>query len=262
MFADGHNQLGTFSDEEIDGILYRAKAAGLEFMVISGLDLKSSEKTLMMGQRDKALWPQIGIYGWWALELDASTYPKLKDLAKRDEVVAIGEIGLDYTVDPDRETQKRCFAEQVKLAKELGLPLSLYTNTQEGYQDVVNILYKEKTEGLGAVFNTFDRFMLNSQRDYKPVLKNWLDMGYYVSFSPGLLHSEEPALMQQVKEIPLDRLIIESEAYNDPVASERYAEPAEVVAVAERVAQIKGTTPEEIGRVTIENIKQLYRKTR
>lgn len=262
MFADGHNQLGTFTDDEIGGILQRAEAAGLEFMVVSGVDLKSSEKSLMMGQRDKAIWPQIGIYAWWAQELDASTYLKLRDLAKGDEVVGIGEIGLDYTREPDRETQKRCFEQQVKLARELGLPLSLFARTQEGYKDMVNIIRQGKAEELDAVFNTFDIVMLSPQYDDKAVLSEWLDMGYYISLSPGLLQCEGPAHEQRVKEIPLDRLIIDSDAYKDPATNENPVEPADVASVAERVAQIKGITSEEVGRATKENMKRLYGKAR
>jgi len=157
----------------------------------------------------------------------------------------LGEIGLDYARSPQTATgQRELLKYELSLAREKGLPVNLHC--REAHTDMMEMLRMEVGSGLTGNIHGFsgDRNML----------KDWLDLGFYVAIGRAVLR-DMPELEEAVARIPSDRLLTETDA----TPRGQSAGPAEVVAVAEKVAALRGVTTEEIGRTATANLKRLLK---
>ena len=179
----------------------------------------------------------------------------LRKIAQRPKSVAIGEIGLDYHYDHSpRDVQRAVFREQIALARELGLPIVIHT--REAWNDTFTILEEEGAASIGGVFHCFSGGPDEARR--------CLDFGFYLSFAGPITFKNAGKLPEAATCVPLDRLLIETDApflTPHPHRGQRN-EPSHVVLVAERIAALKGATAEQIGEATTRNLETVFRLTR
>lgn len=189
-------------------------------------------------------------------------YQKYKELAGSEKVVAIGEIGLDYYYKPKtkrklelfKEKQKEVFEVQLKLARELNLPVIFHCRM--AHDDLLKILKEQRVknkERLKGVIHCFTGKWKQAEE--------YLEMGFYIGFNGIIFKNIEGIDFQEnIRKIPLDRILIETDCpYLTPLPKTGRNEPLYIKYVAKKIAELKEVSFEEVARVTTENARKLFR---
>lgn len=253
MLFDTHCHLNVDAfNEDLDQVIQRAKENQVEKMAIVGFDEATIQKAIQLSQN----YPEIYlILGWHPTE--AGSYSKaieerLKtDWLKNEKVVAMGEMGLDYHwMEDPKEIQIEVFKKQIQVAKELKLPISIHN--REATEDTYQVL---KEVGLGESGGIMHSFNLDPDWMHK-----FLELGLYISLSGVVTFKNAPEVRQVAQEVPLDRLLIETDApYLAPTPNRgKRNEPAFVRFVAQELANAKGLSAREIAEQTTKNAKHLF----
>ncbi|MCX5703186.1 MAG: TatD family hydrolase, partial [Candidatus Omnitrophica bacterium] len=191
----------------------------------------------------------VGLHPHEADSFNKQIRSSLEDLAKKDKVVAIGEIGLDYYKNYSKaENQRPVFISLIELAKDLGLPVVIHN--RQAQADTLKIL--KDALPLKAVVHCFS--------GDEVFLKECLDLGFFVSFTCNITYHKAAGLRSLVKSTPLERLFLETDAPFLPPEGFRGLrnEPAHVKYLAKEVAAIKELALEEVERVTTNNAKTFF----
>src|SRR5947208_5694065 len=253
MLIDSHCHIDDARfDVDRDAIIARARAAGVEHFVTIGCDLETSRAAVTLAQRHPFISATVGVHPHEVKHIQVNWYDELRALAKSKGVVAYGEIGLDYHYDHSpREVQRQRFREQVRLARELRLPIIIHT--REAQEDTITILKDEKTGEVGGVFHCFsgDAWLA----------KDALDLGFDLSFSGVLTFQNATQLRDIAKTVPLDRILVETDSpYLTPAPHRgKRNEPAYVRQVADKIAELHGLSVQEVEDITTKNTKRLFR---
>lgn len=255
MFIDSHchlNYEGLVEDQA--GVLQRARAAGVETML--NISTRASEWDAVVGvaERESDVWASIGIHPHEAdIHPDVET-ASLVERAGHPRVVGIGESGLDYYYDKsDRDRQRDSFRAHIAAAREAGLPIIVHTRDAE--DDTHRILSEEM--GKGAFTGVIHCFTASADFGRKA-----LDLGLYISISGIVTFKNAKDLQAVAKDIPLDRLLIETDSpFLAPVPHRgRPCEPAFVADTARFLATLRGESIEELAHATSENFHKLFAK--
>ncbi|HEY9898314.1 MAG TPA: TatD family hydrolase [Pantanalinema sp.] len=235
---------------EIERAVQRAQDAGVEWMLNPGSTWAEMPAVLAVAERYAHVFAAVGIHPHEADSWDDASYERLKALAAHPKVLAIGEIGLDYYYDHgSREAQHRAFREQLRLAKELGLPVIVHTRDAE--EDTVAILKEE-----GATHGVIHCFTGSTA-----LAQATLEMGFHISFSGVVTFKKSEELRATAKVVPLDRTLIETDApyLAPPPHRGKRNEPAFVVKIAEALAEVHGVGLVDIAERSTENALRLFR---
>ncbi|MGM0409865.1 MAG: TatD family hydrolase [Bacillota bacterium] len=238
-------------DKDRDEVIKRAQNKGVKNIVNIGSNMTTSRNSVELSRRYENIYAAIGIHPHDADTFNLNVSKKLNKLADNDKVVAIGEIGLDFHYDNSpREKQKQSFRAQLRLAKKLDLPVVIHTRDAD--KETLNILKDEKAIDIGGIMHCF--------ASDKKMAKEILDLGFYIAFGGLITFKNLSNLRDVVKEVPLDRLLIETDSpYLTPEPHRgKRNEPAYVKFVAEKIAEIKGIAVEEVTKITTENAKKVY----
>ncbi|MGL6154558.1 TatD family hydrolase [Cetobacterium sp. SF1] len=235
-----------FNEDRIEVI--KRIEENLDFVVNIGYDLESSKKTVRLTRVYDCIYGTVGIHPTDIKGFNEETISTLKDLAQEPKIVAIGEIGLDYYwMTEDKEFQKECFKKQLQLAKELNKPVVIHT--RDAMEDTVKIL-KEFPEVKGVI-----HCYPGSVETAKELIKN-----FYLGIGGVLTFKNSKKLVEVVKEIPLERIVIETDCpYMAPEPNRgKRNEPIYVEYVAKKIAEIKGISLEQVIEITTQNGRDLY----
>jgi TatD DNase family protein len=245
--SDSHCHLDRGQPEQLARVLEQARVKGVNTIISMGMSLDSSAETIRLAKSHDGLFAAVGIHPWNAVGPTEEVRRQLGQLVRQKGVVALGEIGLDYARTPQtKETQKELLIYELSLAQETGLPVNLHC--REAHQDMIAILRQEKTPNLQGIIHGFygDQTML----------KDWLALGFYVSIGVrGFVTDELPHLAAAVREIPLERLLTET----DSSVTGQSAGPADVLLVVEKLAAIRGETADRIATATTANLKRILK---
>jgi TatD DNase family protein len=237
--------------DDVDQVIERAKLAQVQSIITVGADLASSRQAVEFARRYPDVIATVGVHPHDADSVSDSVLNEIAILAQDEGVVAIGEIGLDYHYDfSPRDVQRRVFAIQISLARELELPIVVHV--REAYQDVMSILKSEHAEDVGGIVHCF-----SGDRE---AAKDCLDMGFYISVGGILTFANSQELREIIRGLPMDRILLETDApYLTPVPYRgKRNEPAYVVHVAEALANLKGITFDEVAETTTLNACKLF----
>lgn len=252
MFIDSHAHLD-MSDFDADRqrVLERAQTSGIEHIITVGYDLISSKKALQIAQSIPNVSAAVGIHPHDAKIATEPVCEEIKQLAKESGAVAIGEIGLDYyrNLSP-REVQREAFLRQIQIANELKLPIVVHI--RDAYPDALQILKDEKASLQGGVIHCFSGDSQDASR--------FLELGYYISLAGPLTYPKSEMLRKVAKEVPIERLMIETDCPYLPPQPYRGKrnEPAYVLEVAKKLAELKGLSLGDVGRITSLNVFKLF----
>lgn len=252
MLFDTHVHLNADQfEEDVEDVITRAKEAGVHHMVVVGFDEKTINKALALVEQYDFLYAAVGWHPVDAIDMEEHHLEWLKQLAAHPKVVAIGETGLDYHWDKSpKEIQQEVFRKQINLAKEVKLPIIIHN--RDAHQDVVQILKEENAAEVGGIMHCFGGSI--------DIAKECLKMNFYISFGGPLTFKNAKRPKEVAKEIPLDRLLIETDApylAPHPYRGKRN-EPAYVKLVAEELAELKGITFRQICEQTTANAKEIF----
>jgi len=251
MLVDTHCHLDFPAFEpDREAVIQRAKEAGIGYLVNIGATLDSSSAACGLAEKYAQVYSGVGVHPHDADGFNQEAEDKLKKLALRSKVVAIGETGLDYYRNlSSEEHQLHAFNQQIQLAKDLKLPLVIHSRQAE--TQVMQVL--KTAMPVKAVIHCFS--------GGESFLKECLDSGFYISFTCNITYKKAQALRDMVKLTPLDRLMLETDApYLSPEGFRgKRNEPMQVKLLAEAVSLIKGVSIEEIADKTTRNAKEFFK---
>lgn len=255
MLVDSHCHLD-FPDfaAELDAIVARARAAGVARLVTISTRVKKHAQLIAIAEKFPDVFCSVGTHPHHAdeeLDIDAGT---LIAIAQHPKVVAIGESGLDYHYDTGpRENQAKSFRQHIEAARKTGLPLVIHARDADA--DMAQILKEEAARGpFKAVLHCFTA---GRELAFAAV-----ELGHYIGFTGILTFKNSENLRQIAKDLPADRLLIETDSpYLAPVPYRgKRCEPAYVAETAKMLASVRGVSPAEIARQTTENFHRLFNK--
>ncbi|MCD7825732.1 MAG: TatD family hydrolase [Clostridiaceae bacterium] len=239
-------------DQDRDALLQGMKEQGVGQIVDIGADIASTERAVALSGQYPFVYAAAGVHPSETAGLTEEDMDFLCRIAKKDKVVAIGEIGLDYHYDePDKEIQQKWFRRQLDLAKQLGLPVVIHS--REAAQDTLSIMREEQAKKAGGVIHCFSYGWDMAQC--------YLDMGFYLGVGGVVTFKNGRKLKEVVEKAPIERLVLETDApylAPEPFRGKRN-QSAYLSYVAEQIAALKDMTAEEVIRVTGENARAMYR---
>jgi TatD DNase family protein len=240
-------------DADRGAVVDRALDAGVEAIVIPALDLGNARKVIDLARSRLGLYAAVGVHPNSSADWDDAMVSALRSLAGSPEVVAIGEIGLDYYWnDSPPETQQRAFRAQLALAAELNLPVIVHN--REATADVLRLLAESPLAGRerAGVLHSFSGDL--------DAAGEALGLGFHVGITGPVTYKKADELRAVAVAVPLDRLLIETDApflAPHPHRGQRN-EPAHVLAVAERIAAERGLLTGELAVATTANAERLF----
>jgi TatD DNase family protein len=238
---------------DLKEVLSRAAAAGVRTLIVVGGagDLSTNDDAIMLAEKYSHLYATVGMHPHDARHVSEEDMVRLKGLAQHARVVAVGETGLDFYYDHSpREVQIDMFGRFVDLALEVKLPIVVHNRDSD--RQVADMIRARGQGNLRGVIHCFTG-------DHHAA-REFLDLGFFLSFSGILTFTNAEALRDVAKWVPIDRILIETDSpYLAPVPKRgRRNEPAHVRFVAETLARVKGLPVEDIARATSENAAVLF----
>ena len=237
-------------DEDREEVLQRAVDAGVREIINVGADMESSRNSLNLARDYDFIYACVGVHPHEAKTFSEDDYQELKELAQAEEVIAIGEIGLDYHYDNSpREKQQEIFKKQLQLAKEVGLPVVIHS--RDAKDDTLKIL-KEHASELTGVMHCYGYDL--------PTAKEVFDLGFYISFGGIITFNSTSGVRKMIKKLPLEKIILETDApylTPEPHRGQRN-ESKYVKEVAQKMAEIKNMPLAEVAEITTNNAHQLF----
>ena len=242
MIVDTHCHI-YFEDfaKDLDEVLARAGKAGVERIINVGIDLETTRLALELARRSDRLFASAGIHPNCAQTAEAQAMSELKAMALAEsKIVALGETGLDYyRKHCDPEIQRQVFRQFIRMALEVDLPLIIHCRQAE--KDVIDIIgSSENRNSLRAVWHCFSGNLEH--------LARWLEMGHHASFTSNVTYPNAGNLREAIKEIPIERLMVETDApYLAPQGHRgKRNEPAYLPELIGKIAELKRVTPDQV----------------
>lgn len=251
MLFDSHAHLtdSKYKKDRTD-VIDRCKKE-LDYVLNPGADLESSKKAVKLAKRHDFIYAAVGVHPHEAKSMDEITLKLLKSLTKEDKVKAIGEIGLDYYYDNSpRDIQKKWFIKQIRLAKELKLPIIIHD--RDAHQDTLEILKKEDNFDNGVVIHCFS--------GSKELARQYVELGAYISLAGPVTFKNAKKAKEVAKSVPLDRLFIETDSpYLTPEPHRgKRNEPIFVEHICNEIAILKEISYDEVLEQTKKNAKDFF----
>lgn len=236
-------------------MIARAESSGVRGFVAIGVgdDLSPARAAVALAGRMPQVGAAVGVHPHDALTWTPAVHEELASLAARPEVVAVGEIGLDYHYEKAAPgAQRAVFARLVALAKSLRKPIVVHT--REAAADTLGVLEAEGARDVGGVIHCFS--------EDKAFATRALDLGFDLSFSGIVTFKNARAVQEVAAWAPLGRIMVETDSpYLAPVPLRgKPCEPAYMVHTARRVAELRGTTFEEVAVATTANAERRFRR--
>ena len=254
MFIDSHAHIdGREFDADREAVIERAQAAGVAAILNVGTGDPHSgalERAVELGQQHENIYTAIGTHPHDSRLYDDRAEEKIRKLIKSERVIAWGEIGLDFHYDNSpRDVQLDVFKRQLHAARDCDLPVVIHT--REAESETIEILKSE--QDVRGIFHCFSGSMELAQ--------NALELGFMISFSGIVTFKKAEELREVAKQVPLDRLLIETDCpYLTPIPYRgKRNEPAYVVEVARCVAGIHDTSIEQMAQQTSDNFRRFFR---
>ena len=255
MIIDSHCHLDHFSEAEQAEVVARAERAGVGRMVTIGTRLHQAPVQKAIAERFEQVWCTVGVHPHQAGEGEMPTVEEIVATADHPRVIGIGESGLDYFYDKSpRDVQQEGFRRHIRAARAADLPLCIHARDAD--EDVAAILREET--GQGGPF----AFLLHCFSSGRGLAEAALALGGTISFSGILTFPRSEELRAIAADIPLDRLLVETDSpFLAPVPLRgKRCEPAYTVHTARVLAAVKGVDEAEIAAVTTANFRRLYPK--
>lgn len=237
--------------KDLSGVLRNQQAQGVSHIIASGSSVPTSENAVRIAQQYDFVYASAGVYPLESYDLPADWLARIEALCAQPKVVAVGEIGLDYfEASADRQAQQRAFRSQLALAARLTLPVVIHDRDADA--DMLRIVRETRPKG------EIHRFY--SSPEYG---RAFLAEGLSLAIGPALTYPDADHLRQTVREMPMERMLLETDApFLLPAHLAQTGAPAlsdMIVFVAQAVAEIRGdVSPQQVLDITRENAKRLF----
>ena len=258
IFVDSHCHIdGEQFAADRDEVIERAKTAGVKMMLTVGTGNPHDgeiERAVKCAEKYENVFASVGVHPHDAKLYDDAAEANLIELAKHEKVIAWGEIGLDFYYDHSpREMQFEVFRRQIKVAKQLDLPVIIHSRDAD--DETVEILTEEYSENLGrgGVMHCFG--------GSAQMARAMLDVGFYISFAGNVTFKKAENLREAAKVVPLEKLLIETDCpFLAPIPNRgKRNEPAFVIHTARFLADLYGIELEKLAAQTTQNFTGFFR---
>lgn len=252
MLFDTHAH---YDDEKFDNdrneVIERVHLEGVSNIINVSSDLNSIKVSAELAQKYTFMYAAAGIHPHNAEEINSKVISYLYEQAAYDKVVAIGEIGLDYYYEfAPRETQIKCFVEQIGVAKELSLPIIVHN--RDSHEDVLKTIKKENAKKVGGVFHCFSGSV--------EMARELLNNNFYISVGGPVTFKNARRALEVVKYVPAEMLLVETDCpylAPEPYRGKRN-DSGYLKYIVEKVAEVKNSTFQEMANITAKNVKRLF----
>lgn len=240
-------------DQDREQLLASLPVHGITKVINAGATISSNERTIQLMREYPIVYGAIGIHPEGVKDLNEENYEWLKEQCSLEKAVAVGEIGLDYYWDePEKELQRYWFRRQLKLAKEVNLPVIIHS--REAAKDTIDILQEEWTDAMTGVIHCYSYT--------KESAEIFLRMGFYFGIGGVITFKNARKLKEAAAYIPMDKILLETDCpYLAPVPNRgRRNSSLNLPWVVQELAAVKGITPQEVEELTMENAHRLFTK--
>ncbi len=237
-------------DADRDALVSSLKEYGVTRVIDVACDLRSTEKTLELLEKYPFIYGTAGMHPHDVKAMDNALMDKLADLLSHKKMLALGEIGLDYHYDlSPREVQRKWFAEQLELARQLDMPVTLHI--REAFGDCMDIL-KAHRSGLRGVMHCYSGSVETAYE--------CLDLGLAFSFGGAVTFKNAKKPIEVIEKLPLESILLETDCpYMTPVPYRgKRNDPSFINLVAEKIAEVRGMELEELSEVTFNNANRVF----
>ncbi len=251
MLFDTHAHLNDPAfDPDRDALIKGLPEKGVGLVMNAGCSLESSRDCIALAEAYPFVYASVGTHPDAADEVNDAVLEEYRMLCKHDKVKAIGEIGVDYYYETiPREIQLRAFRMQMALAREVDLPVIIHE--RNAHDDGMRVVKEFKD--VTGVFHCYS--------GSAEMARQLVDMGWYIGFTGVLTFKNARKAVETAERIPLDRIVLETDCpfmAPEPFRGKRN-DPGYLYRMAERLAEIRGISVDEVHRITTENAKRLYR---
>jgi TatD DNase family protein len=255
--SHAHLEMSQF-DEDRDGMLDRARAAGVEALLAIGSGTSPAERidsAIPFAEQHDWIYATVGIHPYDVKAATDEIFEQLDRLARHPRVIAWGELGLDYHYEEEqapREVQHHVFRRQLTQARAAKLPIVIHC--RDAWDDCLAILEEDwRPSGLGGIFHCFSATPAQARRG--------LDMGFLISFAGNVTYPKMQPLRDVARELPLESVLTETDSPFLPPQGRRGKrnEPAFVVEVAQALGNVRNLAPEEVAATTAANFRRFFR---
>lgn len=239
-------------DEDRDILLTSMYENGIEYIVNVGANLKSTEESVQLAQKYPFIYAAAGVHPSETGELDEAGFAWLKGQCLLEKVVAVGEIGLDYYWDePAREVQKIWFERQLDLAREIKKPVIIHS--RDAAKDTFDIMVAKNVAEIGGVVHCYS-YSAEMAIDY-------VKMGFYIGIGGVITFKNGKKMKEVVEAVPIENILLETDSpYLSPEPNRgKRNSSLNLLYVAQKIAEIKGITYDEVVDITLQNAKCMYR---
>lgn len=252
MLFDTHVHLNArdfFEDRE--EAIKRAREAGVEYMTVVGFDRETIPLAIEIAEQDDKIFAAVGWHPVDAIDMTDEDLEWIEELSQHPKVVAIGEMGLDYHWDKSpHDIQKEVFRRQIRLAKKVKMPIIIHN--REATEDVLAILEDENAQEIGGIMHCYS--------DSTEYVDRILALNFHISLGGPVTFKNAKLPKEVAVQVPIDKLLVETDApflAPHPNRGKRN-EPAYVKLVAEKIAELREMSYEELSRITTENAFRLF----
>lgn len=239
-------------DEDRDTLLSSMRENGIEYIVNVGANLKSTAASIALAQKYPFIYAAAGVHPSDTGELDEEVFLRLKEQCLLEKVVAVGEIGLDYYWDNvERSVQKFWFERQLDLARKIKKPVIIHS--RDAAKDTFDIMTAKNAGEMGGVVHCYS---------YSPEMAlDYVKMGFYIGVGGVVTFQNGKKMKEVVEAVPMERLLLETDSpYLSPVPNRGKRNTSlNLPYVAQKIAEIKGISYDEVVAVTADNAKKMYK---
>jgi len=237
--------------DQIDAVLARAAAAGVTDCVTIGTSIADTRRAIELAAAKPGVRPTAGVHPHESAKVAPGWERELEELARRSEVVAVGEMGLDYHYDfADRAAQRSVFERELQIATAVGKPVIIHC--REAHADTLAVL-SDFVDLRGVVFHCYTGSVAEA--------REILDRGYWISLTGVVTFKKSDELREVAKLLPAERLMVETDSpylSPEPVRSMKPNEPAFVVHTARAIAAVRGMAYDDTANVTVANTRGFF----
>ena len=252
MFIDTHAHLFYPNfDGELDEIISRAKQDNVDYILVPATDLKTAEQVIELTKKYEKVYGAVGVHPHDTKDWDSSIISEIEKLAKNKKIVAIGEIGLDYYYDfSPKEKQIEAFKAQIDLALKLDLPVIIHNRDSD--EDMMNIIRTYCGSGLKGQFHCYNGSLEDAME--------LVGMNFMISFTGNITFKKADGLRNILQHISPENLLLETDSpFMTPVPHRgKRNEPAFVLEIADKIAELKSKSLEEVATDTTINAARLF----
>ncbi|MBQ8681627.1 MAG: TatD family hydrolase [Bacilli bacterium] len=249
MLVDTHCHVYSEYYDNIEEVIKRSRDAGVGMMVVNGVDRKSNEEILRLVKEYDIVYGALGIQPESVETATEEDFDFIEKHIGDDKIVAIGEIGLDYHYDIDREKQKEVFKRQLEIAKKYNKPVIVHS--RDCIQETYDILKLSNVKGI-----------MHCYSGSVEMAREFVKIGFYLGIGGIVTFKNAVKLLDVIKDTSLEYIVLETDSpYLSPEPYRgKVNEPANVHVILQKICAIKGLDYMEASRVTTENVLRLFDK--